>query len=773
MEAKQARRIFIPLVVLTLASLVVVAAIFRKPPPSANQSNQTAAQTEENANDATAATDETETATGTDDAVTTVVDDADETTPVETGPLRSLDGLYAIAPDHGFTRSDADASSLGSLDPTTDFMLVEFTLDGAGIERLTLSDTWDRWYAAREADAHNKAVAEGADNPPPLPPDEYRYVVTESRSRGTLVGSSMIPSFSAFQIVVNGDAVELFNFTTGENGERRNVWAETAPGRFETTIVNAEGDSVLEVTREFRIIDTGEAAELALAQRVKNVSGNPLDIQWKQYGPSDMDVDRSKYIDRRRVRFGYQRTDAASYPASYVYATDDQLVERQSVIKRLKKAAERGARGTATQEELLELVTLWPNKDSRDEPADLSWFALTNRYFACAVHPIVAEPATDSRSLTPVFEEMRADFSQENLFVFLYSPTRTVEPGAESVFDVGIYAGPVDRRILNTEQPYEALNLGGLKIYVMSTFCAICTFQWLANLLLVILSFFHDYIWHDWALSIITLVLIVRTILHPLLKKSQISMQRFAKQMQNLKPELDKLQKKFAGDPKRMQVEQMRLFREHGVNPLGCLSILPMLLQTPIWIALYAMLYFAFDLRQDPGFYGIFQQIGGWPFLADLSASDHMLGEFNTPRKLLWFNLTGINVLPILMGVMFFFQQRYMSPPPSPNITPEQLQQQRIMRFMFVIMFPVMLYSAPSGLTLYILTSSSIGIVESVYIRRHIKDMDLTAKPKKDAAQKKGGKRDVRARAMEKAMKHAEQRRREKKNPSKSYKKRK
>jgi len=81
--------------------------------------------------------------------------------------------------------------------------------------------------------------------------------------------------------------------------------------------------------------------------------------------------------------------------------------------------------------------------------------------------------------------------------------------------------------------------------------------------------------------------------------------------------------------------------------------------------------------------------------------------------------------LPLLMGAVFYVQQKYMTPPTTATMTPEQKQQQKIMRVMMVVMFPLFLYKAPSGLTLYILTSSCIGILESRYIRRHIDEIDL------------------------------------------------
>ena len=316
---------------------------------------------------------------------------------------------------------------------------------------------------------------------------------------------------------------------------------------------------------------------------------------------------------------------------------------------------------------------------------------------------------------------------------------------------MNVYAGRLQRSVLDNNQPYIALNMRDMVLYQMSSMCAICTFQWLADFLGVVLTTLDQYVVFDWGLAIILLVLIVRSILHPITKKSQINMQRFGKVMQTLKPEIDKLKQKYPNEPKRVQSEQMKLMQKYGVNPFQMLGCLPMFLQMPIWIALYALLYFMFDIRQEPAFFGIFQMIGEWPFLADLSSADHFFGKFDEPKDFFLWNITGINLLPIMMGFIFFIQQKYMSPQ-SMATTPEQASQQKIMRVMMVVLFPIMLYSAPSGLTLYILTSSTVGILESRRIRKHIDEMPLEPLPTDPAVGKAKKSKDKQGRAWTDAM---------------------
>lgn len=651
-------------------------------------------------------------------------------------------------------------ATIGSVDPREAAMFLEFSLGGAGLERITLAGFWQTAGQSRQARAHYEALARNKLNVPPLPDPENRYVLQTALPFSWFDAATglwqelPIPQLAAHSVVINGRPVSLL---TG--------WTETAPGAFEAMLVDESETPVARVTRRFAL---GANYDVTLDQAVTNLTGESLQVQWIQYGPADLIEDRARYMDRRRIRFGYL-PDAQLFPDLVSSSDNDLLFERADVLKRAKKAAT-----TTDPARRAQLLTLWPDPTGVERGYELSWFAATNRYFALAVHPVLdvssTGAVTGSRALAPTVVEVRTDVTgdpdDQHVFTSLYSASRVVAPGDEARFDLGIYAGPLDHRELAFEQPQAALHLRGLILYQMSSFCAICTFQWLAIALLRFLGMV-DLVTGDWGVSIILLVMVVRTLLHPLTKRAQINMQRFGKVMTDLKPEIEKLQKKYPDDPRKLQQEQMKMMRERGANPLQMLGCLPMVLQMPIWVALYAALYFAFELRHQPAFWGVFQMFWDWPFLADLSAADHFFGEFKKPFTFFMWNMTGINILPILLGVVFFVQQKYMAPPPSASMTPEQAQQQKIMKIMMVVLFPVMMYSAPSGLTLYICTSSFIGIIESKYVRAHIKAMDLEPpKPKK----KKKKPKDPQARAYQSALERAKQKRQP---PPKTFKKRK
>ena len=544
-------------------------------------------------------------------------------------------------------------------------------------------------------------------------------------TRESAIGGFEVPVFAARQIVVNGTSVPLFGV----------VWHSPSAGRFESEIVDATGAVIATIAREYR--SSGTNYDLTLLQSVTNRTAAPLEVRFEMYGPSDLPGDKGAYTETRRMHFGYilpQKRD----PLQATVLSNGQTFERQTLID----LVDGGNTG------------LWPDAAAKEGEYSLSWVGSTNRYFTLALYAPYAPPSSPSKKLIAIDEvsggTTPGSDGKPQLFTTVWSPTATIAPNASASFDVGVYAGPLEPRILESHDPYAALNMGELIVYSMAGCCSFCTFPWLARSLLWVLTTLHDYVLFDWGLSIIALTIVVRLILHPVTKKSQISMQRFSKAMSALKPELDALQKRYKDEPARMQQEQIRMFREKGVSPAGCVGgMLPTFLQMPIWMALYAVLYFAIALRQEAAFFGVFQNFGGWSFLADLSTADRFF-VFGSPIGFDWLSISSLNVLPIMMGFVFWVQAKYMSPPPSATMTDEQKSQQRMMQIMMTAMFPIMLYSAPSGLTLYIFTSTCFGIIEGRIIRKQVEQMDLLA-PK---AKKK---QDFMGRLYEKALERAKQ----------------
>ena len=356
------------------------------------------------------------------------------------------------------------------------------------------------------------------------------------------------------------------------------------------------------------------------------------------------------------------------------------------------------------------------------------------------------------------------------MYFTLGSDRFVLAAGKARRFDLGIFAGP-RKEALFGKQPYAAMNFAEMIRYELG--CTWCTFQWLADALLWYLKLLYGEIvsigslavgFQDWGVAIIFLVVTVRLLLHPITKRSQVNMMKMSKQMSSLQPEIAKLRKKYKDDQKKLNAETMKLYKEKGVNPMGALGCLPMFLQMPIWVALYAMLYFAIELRHEPAFYGVFQHIGqlfgvSWPFLADLAVSDRLIPLMEPSEDTIFrlpiitLDYSSINILPFLMAVVMFLNMKFTTPPPPENETDEQKQQRRQQQMVMKIMpflFPILLYSAPSGLTLYICASTAAGIFDSYLVRKHVRDMEAAGQLFEKKPRKEGGFMDRLSKTVEK-----------------------
>ncbi len=546
-------------------------------------------------------------------------------------------------------------------------------------------------------------------------------------------------------VTVNNRTVKLFNLRWrkqpgGQTGDVSQSVSFSA-------MVRTTGDvprDILRITRTYRVV--AGRYDVELAQRFENLSDGPLEVRFSQLAQGDMPFKANYMGDRRTLLMGY--LDPGYDPDSSMVFTERFNLTRQEVIGNVNEAREEG--------EAIE--PLWPTQTSREEGFNLVWAAMSNRYFTTALHrPLKAVDQADpgawkAQPLNGVVARIRpivrGEDDKARLILALDSQTMRLAPRpkdgpapAES-FDLVLYAGPKAPDVIDTDARYTALGMHALIVYNLGGCCTILTFSWLAEGLLWFLKVLQTGL-RDWGLAIIMLVLVVRLILHPLTKKSQINMMKFGKQMQKLQPEIQRLKDKYKDNQSKLNAEMMKLYRERGVNPaamgLGCL---PMFLQMPIWIALYAMLFFAIELRHEPAFFDVFHRIGqafggNWMFLSDLSSADHFipLGKASFRIPLVGWLVDAVNILPILMAVVFFFQQKFMSGAQGgAAMTDQQRQQQAMMKWMMPILFPIMLYKAPSGLTLYILASTGAGIIDSYFVRKHLKEQEESGelfKPKK------------------------------------------
>jgi YidC/Oxa1 family membrane protein insertase len=550
--------------------------------------------------------------------------------------------------------------------------------------------------------------------------DKEHVLVQKTREIDTGgIVSSAVP-FALTAVIVNGQRLDL---TSGPKGEP--VWThapDRAPGAFNAIVETDDGTPVVLIERTISVAPDSHVVEIH--QRAVNLSKSPVTVEWIHSGPITLGPDTGGYGgDKRRLRFGYWLNPKSQAGDTAVLSSKYTTPFRSLVGLR----KENGAYVIPLKSDL------WPNTKSEKAGDRLVWFGLTQRYFGVAFHPLI-DPAGPNRLFpvqrvtrvaglepgTPI-NASRGELTNKTVVLTLIeSESRYIAPGGAASFDVGLFAGPLSRPVINAEPLPEALGLQGLVLYNFGGMCAFCTFQPLAHLLLAILHLLHT-ITGDWAIGIIILVIIVRTCLHPVTRWSQIKMQRFGAQMQGIAPKQKKIKEKYGDDPKRMQQEMTKLWREEGINPAGMLGCLPMLLQSPVWIALYATLFFAVELRHQPAFYGVFQSaFGGWQFLADLSRSDNAIPLGKGFSLFGVAHIDAINVLPLMMGFVFYFHQKYLTPPTTTSLSPEQESTQKMVKIMSVFLFPIFMYAAPSGLALYFVTNSSLAIIENKWIRAHM-----------------------------------------------------
>ena len=305
-----------------------------------------------------------------------------------------------------------------------------------------------------------------------------------------------------------------------------------------------------------------------------------------------------------------------------------------------------------------------PAVSSAVYPGAQKWVALKHRFFVTALASSTAANGGFEASVARDMKLPGADRPESVAAKVCYAElpaTRT------SVF----YVGPKKQSVLWDLGMKDVMEFG--------------MWRWICYPLVRVLNFFNDLI-PSFGVAIILLTILVRLIFWPLTHKSTVGM----KKMQELQPKLKEIQAKFKDNPQRLQQETFALYREAKVNPMS--SCLPMLIQIPVFIALFNVLRSAVELRY-----------AGFLWIADLSEPEALFAS--------WFPFGGLNLLPILMAVTTALQS-YFTPSAGDK------SQQRMMMVMMPLMMLFMFYSFPSALSLYWFLSNLFSIVQMWLIRR-------------------------------------------------------
>jgi YidC/Oxa1 family membrane protein insertase len=261
--------------------------------------------------------------------------------------------------------------------------------------------------------------------------------------------------------------------------------------------------------------------------------------------------------------------------------------------------------------------------------------------------------------------QVRIDKVSEKVLAYqLIYPLIPLAPGQEKAYSFSLYLGPKDIEILKKQ---------GVRLERTIDFG---WFDIIAKPLLLSLKFFYRFL-GNYGLAIILLTIIIKIIFWPLTHKSFQSM----KEMQKIQPEIAKLKEKYKNNKEEFARQQMGLYKKYKVNPLG--GCLPMLLQIPVFIALYRSLMDSIELRHA-------NFISFW--INDLSAKDPTY------------------VAPIIMGLSMLLQQKMTPSAADPA-------QAKMMMFMPLI-FTVMFLNFPSGLVIYWLVNNVLSIAQQLYINK-------------------------------------------------------
>lgn len=296
------------------------------------------------------------------------------------------------------------------------------------------------------------------------------------------------------------------------------------------------------------------------------------------------------------------------------------------------------------------------------------WAGFADKYFLTAI-------LAEKNSIASVeLKKSTAGFMES----IVSSPQFTVNPGQSVTVAHRLFVGPKDIDVLKSQgnDLVQSLDLGWFTV--------------IAKPLLYTLKFFYRYV-GNYGLAIIIITIILKALFFPLTHKSYKSM----KDMQKIQPKMAALKEKYKDDRDAMNKAVMELYREHKVNPLG--GCLPMVVQIPVFFALYKALMFSIELRHAPFFF----------WVTDLAGPDNLFGH------LLGLPFV-IGPLPLVMGATMFVQQK-MTPS---QMDPVQAKMMLALPFVFTIMF----LNFPSGLVLYWLVNNVLTIGQQMYINKLVKD---------------------------------------------------
>ena len=319
----------------------------------------------------------------------------------------------------------------------------------------------------------------------------------------------------------------------------------------------------------------------------------------------------------------------------------------------------------------------------KSQSATGGWIGITAKYFATALVP-------DQKARNKSRFVYTAPNGKDKYQVDYLAPAQTVGPAGASDFETRLFAGAKEVRLLDAYRD-------SLGLPVFDKMVDFGWFYYLTKPIFYAIEYFNR-ILGNFGLAILLLTVLIKIAFFPLANKSYRSMSRLKK----LQPQMTEIRERHKDDRQRQNQAMMELYKKQGANPMsGCL---PILIQIPVFFALYKVLYVTIEMRHAPFF--------GW--IHDLSAPDPLgilfgfgLFDWNVPESLAIIN---IGIWPIIMGITMYLQQKLNPQPADP-------MQQKI--FMVLpIVFTFMLGRFPAGLVIYWAWNNLLSITQQWIIMR-------------------------------------------------------
>jgi YidC/Oxa1 family membrane protein insertase len=467
-------------------------------------------------------------------------------------------------------------------------------------------------------------------------------------------GKTLANRMPVFDGQLNGKTLEQVSWETVEATEESVMFRLTSPDgqvriskRYELPRVPQETSASREL-RDSKV----DPYQLRMSFTVENLGAAPIKYDYTLRGPSSLPLeDPENTYKFRDVRMGF-------------------LSETGGVDASLLTAA------TAVSQEKDNGIEVWKRP--------IRYMGIDTQYFAALLMPVQDQltQRTIAASQAEIVRTLRKP-EHSDLSVLVTSVERNLPAGGSSTDDYLLFAGPKRELLLNQLGAADVLDYGW--------------FAPLVKLMLSLLGMFHS-LGLGYGVAIIGLTCLVRGLMFPISRHQLQNMEK----VKELQPRLKELQGKYHKDPSKLTPEEMQLLRDVNLKTLG--GCLPVLLQLPIFFALYRSLSVSVDLRMAPMHF-----FGKW--IDNLAAPDAL---FPLGFRVPWLEWDVFNLLPILTVILFYVQQKLTMPPP---VDAEQALQYKMMNGMMIVM-GAMFYRVPAGLCVYFIASSVWGLIERWLLKR-------------------------------------------------------